>query len=201
MKHIAIILALLLLSSIPVATAQAPKPRLVADLKYHVLIFLDENDNVLSSYPIGTGRIDKPTKLGELEIIRKFVDPTWYPLNYQDYEATYGKEWPMPAYKDDKRNPLGTRFMHLSWEDYGIHGTKEPLLIGRNVSSGCVRMNIPDVEDLFVKIPVGTKVLIKASDVPSERMQECFSSWWGVYDILNLSKRLRQQKGENGGLE
>lgn len=200
MKYILLIVSFLV-TSLPVAVAKAPTPRLTADLKYHVLIMHDENDNILATYPIGTGRIDKPTKMGELKIIRKYIDPTWYPINYWDYEATYGKNWPMSPYKLDKRNPLGTRFMHLSWEDYGIHGTKEPLLIGRNVSSGCVRMNITDVEQLFENIPVGTKVLIKASEVPTTKMQECFSSWWGVYDILNLSRRLRDKKGENGGLE
>jgi lipoprotein-anchoring transpeptidase ErfK/SrfK len=199
--RLAIVFLISLLVFMPVVTAQAPNVRLVADLKYHTLTLLDENDVILATYPIGTGRIDKPTKLGELQIVRKFVDPTWFPLNFQDYEKDYGKVWPMPSYKDDKRNPLGTRFMHLSWEDYGIHGTKEPLLIGRNVSSGCVRMNIPDVEELFDKIPVGTKVLIKVSEVPTYKMQECFSAWWGVYDILNLSKRLREKKGDNGGLE
>ena len=65
------------------------------------------------------------------------------------------------------------------------------------MSSGCVRMNITDVEELFVMVPVGTYVNIKpVEDVP-DKLKESFSSTWGIYDILNLAQRKRAQKGEN----
>ncbi|MBP6929059.1 MAG: L,D-transpeptidase [Caldisericales bacterium] len=167
------------------------------DKTYHVIVLQDETGKPVKVYPIGTGRVDKPTKEGLLKIIRKIVDPSWMPLNTWDFEDAYGKTWPFPPYSENRRNPLGSRFMHLSWEDYGIHGTKEPLLIGRNVSSGCVRMNITDVEELFVMVPVGTYVNIKpVEDVP-DKLKESFSSTWGIYDILNLAQRKRAQKGEN----
>jgi lipoprotein-anchoring transpeptidase ErfK/SrfK len=43
----------------------------------------------------------------------------------------------------------------------GIHGTGEDYSIGSAASHGCIRMHVPDVKDLFSRVPVGTPVLIK----------------------------------------
>jgi lipoprotein-anchoring transpeptidase ErfK/SrfK len=61
-------------------------------------------------------------------------------------------------------NPLGARAMYL-WKDgkdtlFRIHGTNEPLTIGKAMSSGCIRMINFDVEDLYERVPLGTKVVV-----------------------------------------
>lgn len=65
-------------------------------------------------------------------------------------------------------NPLGARTMYLGGTIYRIHGTNEPQTIGKFVSSGCFRMLNADVEDLYDRAKVGTKVVIlpKASSAP-----------------------------------
>jgi lipoprotein-anchoring transpeptidase ErfK/SrfK len=65
------------------------------------------------------------------------------------------------------RNPLGSRAMYL-WQGnkdtlYRIHGTVEPWTIGRSVSSGCIRMINQDVIDLYLRTPLGAKVLVLPS--------------------------------------
>ena len=55
-------------------------------------------------------------------------------------------------------NPLGARALYLGSSLYRIHGTNEPHTIGRNVSSGCIRMMNEDVIDLYGRVPVGTRV-------------------------------------------
>ncbi|MFS8035579.1 L,D-transpeptidase family protein [Xanthobacter sp. AM11] len=57
-------------------------------------------------------------------------------------------------------NPLGARTMYLGGTIYRIHGTNEPQTIGKFVSSGCFRMLNADVEDLYDRVKVGTKVVI-----------------------------------------
>ena len=57
-------------------------------------------------------------------------------------------------------NPLGARTMYLGGTIYRIHGTNEPQTIGKFVSSGCFRMLNADVEDLYDRAKVGTKVVI-----------------------------------------
>ena len=44
---------------------------------------------------------------------------------------------------------------------YRIHGTNQPETIGHAVSSGCFRLANGDVIDLFERVPVGTKVVIR----------------------------------------
>jgi lipoprotein-anchoring transpeptidase ErfK/SrfK len=57
-------------------------------------------------------------------------------------------------------NPLGARALYLGSSLYRIHGTNEPDTIGRNVSSGCIRMMNEDVTDLYERVPVGTRVIV-----------------------------------------
>ncbi|MEW6254496.1 MAG: L,D-transpeptidase [Pseudomonadota bacterium] len=57
-------------------------------------------------------------------------------------------------------NPLGARAMYLGSSLYRIHGSNEPETIGQAVSSGCIRMTNADVEDLYNRVKVGTKVYV-----------------------------------------
>jgi lipoprotein-anchoring transpeptidase ErfK/SrfK len=56
---------------------------------------------------------------------------------------------------------LGARALYLGQTVYRIHGTNQPQTIGTAVSSGCFRLTNPDVTDLYDRIPVGTKVIVK----------------------------------------
>ena len=58
-------------------------------------------------------------------------------------------------------NPLGARALYLGSTMYRIHGSNEPETIGRAVSSGCFRMTNEDVKDLYSRVPIGTKVIVK----------------------------------------
>jgi lipoprotein-anchoring transpeptidase ErfK/SrfK len=57
-------------------------------------------------------------------------------------------------------NPLKARWMGIV-NGVGIHGTGEPGSIGSRASHGCIRMTVPDVIDLYPRVPVGTPVLIQ----------------------------------------
>ena len=59
-----------------------------------------------------------------------------------------------------EENPLGARALYLGSSLYRIHGTNEPDTIGRNVSSGCIRMMNEDVTDLYDRVKVGTRVIV-----------------------------------------
>ncbi|MBE7249212.1 MAG: L,D-transpeptidase, partial [Actinomycetospora chiangmaiensis] len=62
-------------------------------------------------------------------------------------------------------NPLGARALYLYQGNrdilFRIHGTNEPWSIGEQLSSGCVRMLNEDIADLYERVPVGTRVLVK----------------------------------------
>src|SRR6266700_1591486 len=58
-------------------------------------------------------------------------------------------------------NPMGARALYLGETVYRIHGTNQPKTIGSAVSSGCFRLVNGDVTDLYDRIPVGTKVIVR----------------------------------------
>ncbi|HHI82618.1 MAG TPA: L,D-transpeptidase, partial [Rhizobiales bacterium] len=63
--------------------------------------------------------------------------------------------------KGGPKNPLGARAMYLGNTLYRIHGTAQPWTIGTSVSSGCIRLRNEDVTDLYKRVPVGTKVIVR----------------------------------------
>ena len=108
-------------------------------------LFLDETP--IKTYLVATGK-NNGTPTGEFTITDKIVDPTWYKPAGGVVE---------PGSPD---NHLGTRWLGFDMSGYGIHGTTEPRLIGKQVSHGCVRMRNEDVEELYDILPQGTKVAI-----------------------------------------
>jgi lipoprotein-anchoring transpeptidase ErfK/SrfK len=59
------------------------------------------------------------------------------------------------------KSPLGARAMYLGSTDYRIHGTPAPWTIGFADSSGCIRMTNEDVTDLYGRVTIGTKVIVR----------------------------------------
>jgi lipoprotein-anchoring transpeptidase ErfK/SrfK len=58
------------------------------------------------------------------------------------------------------QNILGSRWLGLDKEGYGIHGTTEPQSLGKQATAGCVRMQNSEVEQLYSIVPKGTEVTI-----------------------------------------
>ena len=58
-------------------------------------------------------------------------------------------------------NPMGARALYIGGTVYRIHGTNPPQTIGSAVSSGCFRLINADLIDLYERIPVGTKVVVR----------------------------------------
>ena len=106
-------------------------------------------------YGIGVGRPGFEWS-GIKSITRKAEWPGWTP------PVQMLKRRPdLPLHMDGgPANPLGARAMYLGSSLYRIHGTNEPETIGKNVSSGCIRMLNEDVIDLYGRVKVGTRVVV-----------------------------------------
>jgi lipoprotein-anchoring transpeptidase ErfK/SrfK len=104
---------------------------------------------------------------GEALITDRKNWPTWTPppemIDRKPELAKWEKGQP-----GGPENPLGARALYLTTNgvDYGyrIHGTPEWFSIGKNASSGCIRMINQDVMDLFERVPNGTKVIVLNAD-------------------------------------
>lgn len=120
----------------------------------------DGQPRTVETYPVSIGRMDWRTPIGETKVVAKQKNPNWYPPQSVKIEAKKeGREVPevVPAGPD---NPLGTRVLRLGIPAYLIHGTNNPWGIGMRVTHGCVRMYPEDIESLFERVPVDTKVRI-----------------------------------------
>lgn len=192
-------LCLLIMASLlwlPAAQAEQSGKRVVVDKSLHVLVLYDKDNNPIQYYPISCGTFEKPTREGDLYIVYKTRDPHWLPSNWEFYSDYFKDPTPIEPYKDNKGNPLGTTFTSLNWEDFGIHGTNAPLCIGRHVSSGCVRMHIPDNEKIYPEFEQGMPVKIRTDETVPWKVSESYSTWWGLYDIVSLARRIESQKGD-----
>ena len=50
--------------------------------------------------------------------------------------------------------------MYIAGTEYRIHGTNDPSSIGKQVSSGCIRLKNEDVIDLYSRVQIGAKVIV-----------------------------------------
>ena len=135
-------------------TVEAPGTIVVHTSERFLYVVLPNNRAL--RYGIGVGR-DGFQWEGLLKITRKSEWPDWTPpaemIERQPYLPRFMAGGP--------GNPMGARALYLGNTIYRIHGTNQPQTIGSAVSSGCFRLVNSDVMDLYEKIPVGTKVVVR----------------------------------------
>ncbi|MCW2972658.1 MAG: L,D-transpeptidase family protein, partial [Thermoleophilia bacterium] len=127
--------------------------KIVIDQSDHSLVLM-RSGQVVKQYGVAVGQEKYPTPNGTFKIQSMQENPTWTPP-----DSDWAKDAkPIGPGAD---NPLGTRWMGIDGT-VGIHGTNSPGSIGFSVSHGCIRMAIPDVEDLFSRVRIGTPVVVQA---------------------------------------
>lgn len=126
------------------ALAQSePKRVIVVSLEDRKLALV-EDGQVKKVYTVAVGKPSTPSPVGTFTIERRVANPTYH----------HNGKTVAPG----PRNPVGTRWMGLSKQGYGIHGTNEPTSIGRAASHGCIRMARVDLEELYPLVAEGDTV-------------------------------------------
>jgi len=135
-------------------TTEAPGTIIISTAERH-LYLVQPNGRALR-YGIGVGR-DGFQWQGLLNITKKAEWPDWTPPPEMIARQPY-----LPRFMaGGPGNPLGARAMYLGTTVYRIHGTNQPWTIGTKISSGCFRLVNADVSDLYGRVPVGTKVIVR----------------------------------------
>jgi lipoprotein-anchoring transpeptidase ErfK/SrfK len=135
-------------------TTEAPGTIIVSTAERH--LYLIQPGGRALRYGIGVGR-DGFQWQGLVTITNKKEWPDWTPPPEMIARQPY-----LPRFMaGGPGNPLGARAMYLGATVYRIHGTNQPQTIGHAVSSGCFRLVNDDVIDLYDRVPVGTKVVIR----------------------------------------
>lgn len=143
-----------------------PKLTILIEVDKKRLSLIDrENEKILNTYTIATGKPSSPTPLGSFYVVEKF-----------HWGEGFGSRW------------IG---LNVPWGIYGIHGTNQPGLIGGNVSAGCIRMRNADVEDLYDKISKNTQVVIMNGEYgPFGQGFRTLKPGDRGADVLEVQKRL-----------
>jgi lipoprotein-anchoring transpeptidase ErfK/SrfK len=106
-------------------------------------------------YGIGVGR-EGFTWSGRERVTKMSEWPDWRPPPEMIDRQPY-----LPRFMaGGESNPLGARALYLGNTIYRIHGTNQPSTIGSFVSSGCIRLTNNDIEDLYSRVQVGTRVVV-----------------------------------------
>ena len=139
---------------------QQPAGTIIVDTP-HTYLYLVLGHGKALRYGIGVGR-EGFTWAGTERVSRMKEWPDWFPppemIERQPYLPRMMAGGP--------GNPLGARALYLGHTLYRIHGTNQPSTIGQTVSSGCIRLLNEDIEDLFSRVQVGTRVVVLPAKAP-----------------------------------
>jgi lipoprotein-anchoring transpeptidase ErfK/SrfK len=144
-------------------------------------------------YGVGVGR-EGFGWTGEAYIKSKQEWPKWFPpADMRARQPDLQKFAPPNGMAGGLSNPLGARAMYLWQGDhdtyYRLHGTTEPESIGKNMSSGCIRMINQDAFDLYSRAAVNAKVVVLPSKGATALQEEIEKS-----KLVNQADEARQAR-------
>jgi hypothetical protein len=120
----------------------------------HFTLRLWKNLRLARSYTIAVGRQGLETPAGQYTIDDKQVNPSWHVPDSAWAGSLAGQV--IPPGPDD---PIKARWLGF-YNGAGIHGTDELSSLGTAASHGCIRMSIPDVEQLYDQVPLHTPIYV-----------------------------------------
>lgn len=133
---------------------------IVINLAEMRLYYQPKNKSRVYIFPVGIGKEDWETPLGEMTVVKKVRNPTWVvPESIYKFRLSIGDKI-QRVFPPGPDNPLGGYELRLSKETYLIHGTNLSAGVGRRSSAGCIRLYEKDIEELYNLVSVGTRVII-----------------------------------------
>ncbi len=151
-------------SSTPSPALLRPRRQVVVSIPDRKLAVL-EDGKVLRVFQVAVGADVSPSPTGEFQISHRLTNPTYY--------------HPGVVIPAGPNNPLGPRWVGLSQKGFGIHGTNQPLSIGKAASHGCSRMRNREIEQFFEMVSIGDTVSIRG-----ERDEQIAQIFGGAADTL-----------------
>ncbi|WP_461323114.1 L,D-transpeptidase family protein [Bradyrhizobium diazoefficiens] len=136
--------------------APAKADRVEVDKVRQTVKLFDKSNALIGFYPATVGSEDKPSPSGTLKVTEVSKNPLYrYNPAYHFKGVRSRKPFTI---KPGPNNPVGTVWINLSAEGYGIHGTPSPDKISKAESHGCVRLTNWDAERVAGHVAKGTPV-------------------------------------------
>ena len=119
-------------------------------------LYVVQGNNRALRYGIGVGREGFQWS-GLVKVSRKAEWPDWRPPPEMIARQPY-----LPRFMaGGPGNPMGARALYLGSTVFRVHGTNQPETIGQSISSGCFRLANGDIIDLYERVPLNTKVVVR----------------------------------------
>jgi lipoprotein-anchoring transpeptidase ErfK/SrfK len=131
--------------------------RIEVDKSRQTVKAFDSSGALVAFFPATVGSEEKPTPVGSLKVVSADANPT-YRYN-PDYKFKGVKSKKVFTIKPGPNNPVGSYWIGLSAEGFGIHGTPNPSKVSKSESHGCIRLTNWDVGLLGSNVKKGTPVV------------------------------------------
>ena len=138
--------------------------RIEIDKAHATLKAYEGSGRLVAFYPASIGSPDRPTPTGTLKVTGTHELPTYHYNPEYKFKSVKSKK-PFEI-KPGPNNPVGSYWIGLSEQGYGIHGTAEPDRVSKSASHGCVRLTNWDARVLGENVKRGTPVVFL--DAPTE---------------------------------
>src|SRR5258705_5279796 len=125
-------------ASVPIKQLKLAMGRIEVDRSGQAVKVFDPSGALIAFFPATVGSEEKPTPGGTLKVVSADANPN-YRYN-PDYKFKGVKSKEAFTIKPGPNNPVGSYWIGLSAEGYGIHGTPNPSKVSKAESHGCVRL-------------------------------------------------------------
>jgi lipoprotein-anchoring transpeptidase ErfK/SrfK len=130
--------------------------RVEVDKNRQTVKLFDKTNTLTGFYPATVGSEEKPSPAGTLKVTEIDRNPTYRYNPAYHFQCVHSRE-PFTI-RPGPNNPVGTVWINLSAEGYGIHGTPSPGKVSKAESHGCVRLTNWDAERVAERVSKGTPV-------------------------------------------
>lgn len=137
--------------------ADVSRGAIVVDTAARTLTWWPAGGGTARTVPVAVARAPELERRGRTRVVRKQTDPAWAPTPSMRAADPTLPVWVAPG----PANPMGEHALYLGWTHFAIHGTNDPLSVGRATSSGCFRLHPEDVLRLYREVPVGAPVVVR----------------------------------------
>jgi lipoprotein-anchoring transpeptidase ErfK/SrfK len=129
------------------------------DKSRNELTAMNAAGKVLAVYPATVGSSERPAPSGTWAVRTVAPSPSYtFDPKRLTFKAKGLKKGDKLTIKPGPNNPVGSTWIDLTKDTYGIHGTPHPEDIGKTASHGCVRLTNWDAHELALAVHAGTKV-------------------------------------------
>ncbi len=129
--------------------------RIEVDKSHNRVVAFDGAGKIVADYPATVGSTERPAPAGDWAVRTVAPAPTY---TYDPKRLTFGKPTTKLTIAAGPNNPVGSTWIDLTKDTYGIHGTPDPRLVGKRASHGCVRLTNWDAKQLGASVVKGTEV-------------------------------------------